>query len=74
MACQIGITTDPDRRRREWRSQRPTLRNWRILSTHRSKSAAQREESKLAARSTCSSHAGGVGPERATWYVYRFTF
>ena len=66
MACQIGITTDPDRRRQEWRNQRPTLRGWRILSTHRSKGAAQRGESRLGAQSTCNSHAGGAGPEHAT--------
>lgn len=74
MACQIGISTDPARRKKEWQAERPTLRNWQIVSTHRTKSAAQKAESKLAASSRCNSHPGGAGPEKATWHVYRFTY
>ena len=74
MACQVGITTDPDRRKREWQSERPSLRNWRIVSTHRTKSAAQKKESEVAGNSGCNAHAGGSGPENATWHVYRFTY
>ena len=72
MACRVGITTDPVRRKQDWQRQYPRLRNWRILSTHNSKSAAQQRESQEARNRGCTAHPGGEGPERATWYVYYF--
>ncbi|MXY35922.1 MAG: hypothetical protein F4052_08490 [Dehalococcoidia bacterium] len=74
MACQVGITTDPDRRRSEWERDRPRLSHWRLVSTHRSKSAAQRAEIDYAERNNCNYGVGGAGPEVATWYVYRFSY
>ncbi|WP_424947548.1 hypothetical protein [Candidatus Spongiihabitans sp.] len=40
MACRIGMTTNPGERKRYWEGQHPTLRNWRILSRHRTRSVA----------------------------------
>lgn len=74
MACQVGITTDPDRRKAEWERERPRLRNWMILSTHSTKSAAQTAENRQAAAYGCNSGAGGGGSEYATWYVYKFDY
>ena len=74
MACRIGITTDPQERKRFWQRQHRFVRNWQIISTHRTKTAAQRQERALAARYGCVSHPGGAGPERATWYVYYFEY
>ena len=74
MPCQVGITTDPNRRRQEWVQERPTLRNWLILSTHNSRAAAQQAENREAQRLGCNSGAGGSGPEVATWYVYAFEY
>lgn len=74
MPCQIGITMNLERRKRQWKNKRPRLRNWRRLSTHRTKSAAQAMERKLAKKYGCNYHPGGAGPERATWYVYRFDY
>ena len=74
MPCQIGITMDLERRKRQWKNKRPRLRNWEKLSTHRTKSAAQAMERKLAKKYGCKYHPGGAGPERATWSVYRFDY
>ena len=74
MPCQVGITTDPGRRRQEWERERPTLRNWRILSQHQTKTAAQQAENREARARGCNSGAGGDGPERAAWSVYYFDY
>lgn len=74
MACRVGMTTDLDRRKREHQSDYPTMQNWRILSTHRTKSAAQAAETNAASQGGCTSGHGGAGPEYATWYVYRFEY
>ena len=74
MPCQVGITTDPDRRRQEWQNQRPTLRNWSILSRHSTRTAAQAAENREARIRGCNSGAGGSGNENDTWYVYYFDY
>ena len=74
MACRIGITTDPDERRRYWQTQHPFLRNWQIIGMHFTKTAAQRQENTEAARRGCVSAPGGAGPEAATWHVYYFEY
>ena len=74
MACQVGITTDPERRKQEWQREHPNLRDWEIISRHYSKSAAQQREVEEARRRGCNHGVGGGGPETATWYVYRFTY
>ncbi len=74
MNCRVGITTDPESRKRFWMGQYPHLRTWQILGTHRSKSEAQRQENFEAQRRGCVAHPGGAGSEYATWYVYFFEF
>ena len=74
MACRVGITTDPQRRKREWKAEHPRLWNWRILSRYYSKTAAQRRETAEANRRSCVSRPGGAGPEDATWFVYYFEY
>ncbi len=74
MSCRVGITTDPDRRKKEWENQHPTLRNWKILSKHDSKTKAQSRENQEARNRGCVSGSGGGGPEYATWYVYYFEY
>ena len=74
MPCRVGITMDLDRRRREQERVYPTLRSWRRESTHRSKSAAQAAERRIARQRGCDAHPGGAGPEYATWYVYSFRY
>lgn len=74
MACQIGITTDPARRKQEWQTKYPRLSGWTVLETHRTKTAAQAAETRLARVHGCNHGAGGSGPEVATWSVYRFNY
>ena len=74
MACRIGITTNLSDRKRYWQSEHPNLRNWKNLKTFQSKSAAQNFETRMAGETGCTSAPGGDGPERGTWYVYRFEY
>ena len=72
MACRVGITTDPEERKRYWQSRYRSLRNWRIVGQYNSKTKAQQEETRLAKIWGCEASPGGVGPEYAVWYVYAF--
>ena len=74
MACRVGITQDMETRKAFWQRDYPRLRNFRRISTHRTKSAAQAAETKKARAHGCDHHPGGGGPERGTWYVYHFTY
>lgn len=74
MACRIGITTDPERRKQEWKQKHPTLSNWQILETFLNRTDAQNYETAEAIRRGCAAHAGGDGPEIAIWSVYYFTY
>ena len=74
MACRVGMTTDPETRLASWRSEYPTLRNWRILHRVNSKTEAQRLENLEAQRLGCVAHPGGEGPEVAVWHVYYFEY
>ena len=74
MACRVGITTDPDERRQHWESIYPDLRNWTIVGTFGTKSAAQDLETRHARQHGCDSHPGGAGPEHGNWSVYHFEF
>ena len=73
MPCRVGMTTTPLERLTYWKGQYPTLANWRILSQHSTKAAAQQAESQEARSRSCVSGPGGAGPEYATWYVYYFS-
>lgn len=74
MACRVGITTDPNRRKAEWQIQHPNLRNWQIIGQHNSRSAAQAQEIQVANTYNCTAYPGGEGPENAIWYVYYFEY
>lgn len=72
MACRVGITTNPGERRRYWESKYSTLRNWRIVSRHETKSAAQQKENEIARSRGCDASPGGAGSAYARWCVYVF--
>ena len=74
MACRVGMTTNPEERKQYWKSRHRNFRRWTILSTHYTKSAAQKAERAAAERYGCESHAGGTGRKTTTWYVYRFYY
>ena len=74
MACRVGITTDEAARKQYWQGKHTNFRRWQIISTHRTKTAAQVAETKRAREHGCKSHPGGGGEERATWKVYHFFY
>lgn len=74
VACQVGITTDLERRKNEWKRERPSLKNWKHISTHYTKTAAQKREIEEAKARGCNYDVGGAGNENATWYVYYFEY
>ncbi len=78
ISCRIGMTTNPERRKKEWerdyRKQGNNIISWNIVKTYKSKSAAQEFETKEAKKQNCEAHSGGRGPEKATWYVYKLEY
>lgn len=73
MACRIGISHEPAKRREQW-ERKHRIRNWKILAKCNSKTEAQAEETRLAKKYGCRAEPGGAGPERATWSVYYFEY
>ena len=74
MSCRVGITTDPERREREWRRIHSSLWDWQILGDYWTKSAAQAREDLQAARRGCVHGPGGAGDEYDHWFVYLFRY
>ncbi len=73
MACKIGITTDLDRRRKEWESEYPNLYGWQMLDgPFATQQKAQEAEDRLAKQHGCDSHHGGEG--KGQWWVYKFYY
>lgn len=73
MACRVGISTDPDERKVYWKRVHPSLRGWKILSMHKTKTAAQVGENRVAREHGCDSAPGGPNSP-LPWYVYHFYF
>ncbi len=74
MACRIGITTDPDRRKEEWEREYPDLYGWEILKTCSTKSEAQEWENHYVDIYRCEGSPGGAGDEDGIWDVYIFNY
>ena len=78
VSCRIGMTTDPERRKREWegeyRREGKTVINWKILSVHKSKLSAQKAETKTAKEQNCIAHPEGRNSEKEIWYVYKIEY
>ncbi len=76
--CRIGMTTNPERRKKEWtreyRKQGRNIISWNVLDTYESKSVAQAFETREAKNQNCEAHLGGRRPEKATWYVYKLEY
>ena len=72
MPCRVGITTDPERRKREWINHYGSINNWMQWGPY-TRDHAQNEENRIAHAYNCVSHPGG--PESGhSWYVYKFNF
>ena len=78
ISCRIGMTTNPNRRKKEWerkyRKQGNTIVSWNILNNYNSKTFAQEFETKEAKKQNCEAHPGGKGPEKAIWYIYKLEY
>ena len=75
MACRVGITTNPARRKKEWEEEHSTLRNWRILHRDLTRKQAQQLETEEAKKFNCKSRQGGRYPESgSSWFVYKFDY
>ena len=74
MACRIGITTNPERRKREWKMRHQNLRNWKIIANGLSYSLAQQKEKKYAQRDGCIANPGGPNNGKRNWSVYYFNY
>jgi len=72
MACKVGITTDPKRRKKEWQQKYPSLHNWKTHGQFDTKTKAQQAENEFAQSHGCEAHPGGGGKERAKWHLYSF--
>ncbi len=74
MACRVGITTDPKRRKQEWEEEYPSLRDWEILESSLSYSSAQKKENEYAQKYGCASSPGGPNDGSYNWSVYKFSY
>lgn len=76
MGCRIGITTNLKERKNYWKEKYKyrNFRNWRIVRTFRTKTNAQNWENEEKKRTGCVAYSGGAGPEKATYYGYKFNF
>lgn len=76
--CRIGMTTDPNRRKKEWereyRKQGKSIISWVILNTYKSKSSAQEFETREANKQNCESQQGGRDSKKTIWYVYKLEY
>ena len=72
MSCYCGITTDPNRRKKEHQKKYPNLRNW-VMFLFPSRKEAQKWENQQVG---CKRHPGGQEPDnpKATWYGYKFDY
>ena len=82
MPCRVGITTNPEQRKRYWENRVTEFRNWQLHGYHKEKGDAQEEENRLFRRcrvhekhrGTCHAHHGGGDPDEEGWTVYSFDY
>ena len=76
MACRVGITTDPKRRKAEWAARHPDMGNWEVIAGPIPRAEAQSIEDAQALIYGCEAHHGGDEPDvpGAGWYVYKFDY
>lgn len=78
VSCRIGITTNLEKRKKHWmnkyKKEGKTVKSWKILSVHESKSSAQAVETREAKLQNCEAHPGGRYSEKKIWYVYKIEY
>ena len=80
MPCRVGITTDPEERKRHWKRRVHGLRNWKQDFIGRKSEAQAIEDSRIRNcnlsrnRGKCHGNHGGGDPYNPNWYVYEFDY
>ena len=76
MACRVGITTNPKRRKEEWKRVYPNMKNWKVYSPFASRKEAQMWEDKTKIEYGCVASPGGNEPDDpdAVWRGYYFEY
>lgn len=82
MPCRVGITTNPEQRKRYWESRVIGFRNWQTHGYYLNKDDAQAKEDRLVQhcsvyerhRGACHGRAGGGSPYEIGWTVYSFDY
>ena len=81
MPCRVGITSDPETRKKYWEGRVNGFKNWQTHGVHAKKADAQAEEdtrvsncNTYANRGTCHGKAGGGDPDKSPWTVYSFDY
>ena len=72
MARIVGMTTNPDERKRYWQGKYQNLHKWMIVARYDNKSDAQLAERHFAARMNAVANGEAVGGENDEWVIYRF--
>ena len=73
MPTRVGITTDPEERKKYWSAHVVGLSKWKILKHFKKREEAQEYEKSYAKRYGCVYSPGGQNAE-GTWFVYRFEY
>ena len=71
MPKRVGITTDIDRRKQEWKRKFPNLHSWRVVASSLTKQQAQDKEDEYI-RMGYEGHPGGRDDQGSLWSVYTF--
>ena len=79
MPCRVGITTNLEQRKKEWKSRVIGLKNWRRRGYFWNKKDAQAKKDRLVQKCSergriCYGHAGGGSPYKKGWTVYSFDY
>ncbi len=74
VSWQIGITTQPQRRKQEWHRIRPSLGNWQILASDLTYAQAQALENYYIRNKGYTGSPGGPMEPGAVYSVYKFSY
>ena len=79
MPCRVGITTNLEQQKKEWKSRVIGLKNWRRRGYSSNKKHAQAKEARLVRECSdrgniCHGHVGGGDPDEKGWTVYSFNY
>ena len=73
MGCRVGISTNPEQRKKDWENEYEGFSDWQILAGPLSRDEAQKKEDEIAKERGCEAHHGGDEPDVNTgWFVYYF--